>query len=150
MIRLENILKTSSKRFGDVLKMSCRRFEDVLKMSWRRLEDVLKTTSKRLEDDFKTSWRRMTKMSNWWRRQLLQHELSSLGIDHCILLDNLHNVKKLAKFTPIQVITISMIIYCYLAVPRPTFGHSWWDIWSHQPDVNHCFCKILTHRSPGA
>ena len=51
MIRLQNVLKMSSRR---ICKTSWRRFEgvlktswqDVLKMSWRRLQDVLK----RLED----------------------------------------------------------------------------------------------------
>ena len=149
-------MKTSWRRLQNVLETSWRCPVDVLKTYWRCLEDVLRTSWRRLQNVLKTSWRRMTKMSilvlfktsseDVW----IQHELSSLGIDHCILLDNLHNVKKLAKFTPIQVITISIIIYCYLAVPRPTFDYSWWDIWSHQPDANHCFCKILTHRSPGA
>ena len=79
MIRLENVLKTSSE---DVLKMSWgllenvlrtswRRFEEVLKTSWRRLEDflkmilqdILKTFWRRLEDVLKTSWRRITKMN---------------------------------------------------------------------------------------
>ena len=51
MIRLQNVLKMSSRR---ICETSWRRFEDVLKMSWRRLEDVLKTSWKRLEDVLKT------------------------------------------------------------------------------------------------
>ena len=54
MIRLEDVLKISLQ---DVLKTSSKRFEDVLKMSWRhfsrRLEDVL-TFWRRLEDVLKT------------------------------------------------------------------------------------------------
>ena len=79
--------------------------------------------------------------------QLLQHELSSLGNDHCILLDNLHNVKELVKSTPVQIIIISIIIYCYLAVPHPTLGHCWGTT---SPTRNHCVCKILIQMPPGA
>ena len=97
MIRLQNVLKMSSRR---ICKTSWRRFEDVLKMSWRGLENVLKTSWKRLEDVLKTngqeeyigldqdvlktSWRRMInknifvfiKMS--WRR--LHQDECLLGI----------------------------------------------------------------------
>ena len=51
--RLEDVLKTSSKRLEDVLKMSWRRF---CKTFWKRLEDVL---ARRLEDILKTSWKRL-------------------------------------------------------------------------------------------
>ena len=72
MIRLQNVLKMSSRRicetswrrFEDVL---ARRLEDVLKTSWKRLEDVLKTSWKRLEDVLKTSWRRLKDI---WPRQI--------------------------------------------------------------------------------
>ena len=96
MIRLENVLMTSSKRLEDVLKTFCRRLEDVLKASWRCFENVLrtswrrmtktsilvliKTSSRRLEDLFwrlmnkgnifvlmKTSWRRLEDV--FWRRR---------------------------------------------------------------------------------
>ena len=71
IIRLEDVLKTSSKRLEDVLEMSSRHFcrmpwkffeylvktssQDVLKMS-RCLEDVF---ARRLEDILKTSWKRL-------------------------------------------------------------------------------------------
>ena len=68
MIRLENVLKTSSKRL----------LEDVLKTSWRRLEDVWPrqvywSWSRRLLDILKTSsegvWVKRI-YSSWWRRLL--------------------------------------------------------------------------------
>ena len=59
MIRLQNLLKMSSRR---ICETSWRRFEDVLKMSWRRLEDDF---ARRLENVLKTSWRRYSKTS--WR-----------------------------------------------------------------------------------
>ena len=71
IIRLEYVLKTSSKRLEDVLEMSWRHFcrtpwkffeyllktssQDVLKMS-RCLEDVF---ARRFEDILKTSWKRL-------------------------------------------------------------------------------------------
>ena len=55
MVRLENVLKISLQ---DVLKTSWRRFEDVLKMSWR---PFCKTSWRRLENVLKTSWRRIAK-----------------------------------------------------------------------------------------
>ena len=66
IIRLKNVLKTSSWHLEDVLKTSWRHLsktswrhlEDVLKMSWKPLEDVLKTF---LQDVLKTSWRRIAK-----------------------------------------------------------------------------------------
>ena len=78
MIRLEDILKMSWRRFSrrleDVLKTSSKRLEDVLKMSWRpfcktswrRLGNVLKTSWRRLENVLKTSWRRLEDV--WPRR----------------------------------------------------------------------------------
>ena len=60
MIRLQNVLKMSSRR---ICETSWRRFEDVLKTSWRCLEDVF---ARRLEDVLKTSWRHLGKTS--WRR----------------------------------------------------------------------------------
>ena len=59
MIRLQNVLKMSSRR---ICETSWRRFEDVLKTSWRRLEDDF---ARRLENVLKTSWRRYSKTS--WR-----------------------------------------------------------------------------------
>ena len=86
MIRLQNVLKMSSRRicerfwrrfedvlktsWQDVLKMSWRRF---CKKSWRRLENVLKTS---WQDVLKTSWRRIAKTNilvltkTSWRRLL--------------------------------------------------------------------------------
>ena len=64
MIRLENVLKMSWRRFS-------RRLEDVLKTSW---QDVLRTTWRRLGKVLKTSWRRMSKTNilvltkTSWRR----------------------------------------------------------------------------------
>ena len=74
MIRLENVLITSSKRLEDVLKMSWKRLEDVLKTFWRRLEDVLKMSwwyfedvlSIRFEEVLQTSWKRLEDV--FWRR----------------------------------------------------------------------------------
>ena len=74
--RLENVLKTSSKRREDVLKMSWRRF---CKISWRRLENVLKTSWRRIAKTnilvlTKTSWRHLEDVllrwiySSWSRR----------------------------------------------------------------------------------
>ena len=60
MIRLQNVLKMSSRR---ICETSWRRFEDVLKTSWRCLEDVF---ARRLEDVLKTSWRRLEDV--WTRR----------------------------------------------------------------------------------
>ena len=51
--RLEDVLKTFSKRLEDVF---ARGLEDVLKTSWRHLG---KTSWRRLEDVLKTSWRRI-------------------------------------------------------------------------------------------
>ena len=92
MLRLENVLKMSSKCLEDVLawrledafkmfwrrlgKASWRRLENVLKTSWRRLEDiwprrVYRSWSRCLQDIF---WRRMSKanifvlMKTSWRR----------------------------------------------------------------------------------
>ena len=88
MIRLENVLKTSSRCLEDFLKtpwkhlrkMSWRRLEDVLKRYGQdeyfsqeqeqfnliiRLENVLKTRWICLEGVLKTSWRRFCKAS--WR-----------------------------------------------------------------------------------
>ena len=66
MIRLQNILKASLQ---DLLKISWKRLENVLKTSWRRfcrrLEDVLKTS---WQDVLQMSWRRFRKTS--WRRLL--------------------------------------------------------------------------------
>ena len=68
MLRLENVLKTSSQ---EVFKTSSKRLEDVLKMSWRRF---CKTSWRRLENFLKTSWRRMAKtnllvlIKTSWRR----------------------------------------------------------------------------------
>ena len=45
-------------------------------------------------------------------------------------------------FTSVFVF-VFFLYNCYLAVPRPTLGHS-------QGDVNHCVCTSLTRRSPGA
>ena len=59
IIRLENVLKTSWRRFQNILKTSWRCLKDVLKMSWGRLENVLKAFWKRLEDVLKMSWRRL-------------------------------------------------------------------------------------------
>ena len=61
MLRLENLLKMSSKCLEDVLAW---RLEDVLKMFWRRLG---KTSWRRLKDVLKTSWRRLEDI---WPRQL--------------------------------------------------------------------------------
>ena len=64
MIRLENVLKMSWRRFS-------RRLKDVLKTSW---QDVLRTTWRRLGKVLKTSWRRMSKTNilvltkTSWRR----------------------------------------------------------------------------------
>ena len=58
--RLEDVLRTSWRRFEEVLKTSWRRLEDFLKMI---LQDILKTFWRRLEDVLKTSWRRITKMN---------------------------------------------------------------------------------------
>ena len=86
MIRLQNVLKMSSRR---ICETSWIRFEDVLKTSWKRLEvalgtygqdeyigldqDVLKTSSEdvwliRILFVFiKTSWRRLEDV--FWRRR---------------------------------------------------------------------------------
>ena len=40
-IRLQNVLKTSSRRLQDIFKTSSRRFENVFKTSSRRFQDVL-------------------------------------------------------------------------------------------------------------
>ena len=94
-ISLQDVLKTSSKRFEVVLKMSRRQFlrrlEDVLMVSWRRLgktswrylEDVLKTSSKCLEDVLKMSWQDVLKTS--WKR--LEHVLKTYGQDQYIGLN---------------------------------------------------------------
>ena len=75
--RLEDVLKTSSKRLQDFLKVCWRRFsrrvEDVLKTSWRCLEDILKTSWRFLEDVLqdvlKTSWKRLENvLKTSWRR----------------------------------------------------------------------------------
>ena len=62
-------------RLEDVLKMSWRRFSRRLEEFWRRLEDVLKPSSKRLEDVLKISWRRLedvrlTRTYSSWSRRL--------------------------------------------------------------------------------
>ena len=43
VIRLQDVLKTSSRRLQDVLKTSSKRLQDVLKTSSRHLQDVFKT-----------------------------------------------------------------------------------------------------------
>ena len=63
MIRLENVLKTSSE---DVLKMSWGLLENVLRTSWRRFEEVLKTSWRRLEDFLKMILQDILK--TFWRR----------------------------------------------------------------------------------
>ena len=40
-IRLQNVLKTSSRRLQDIFKTSSRRFENVFKTSSRRFQDLL-------------------------------------------------------------------------------------------------------------
>ena len=88
MIRLEDVLKMSWRRFSrrlkDVLKTSWRRLgktswkrlQKVLKMSWRRfcktfwkrLEDVL---ARRFEDALKTSWKRQgRRLEDVWPRRI--------------------------------------------------------------------------------
>ena len=87
-MRLENVLKTSWRRFENFLRTSWRCLEDVLrrfcktswrrlgKTSWKRLEDVWPrrvywSWSRHLEDILKTSsedvWIRRIYLS-WWRR----------------------------------------------------------------------------------
>ena len=82
-IRLEDVLKLCYEeqfnliiRLENVLKMSWRRFQNILKTSWRRLEDVWPRRIcwswwRRLEDVF---WRRMSKanifLKTSWRRLL--------------------------------------------------------------------------------
>ena len=57
MIRLQNVLKTSSRRICETF---WRRFQDALKTSW---QDVLKTL---WQDILKTSWKRLEDV--WTRR----------------------------------------------------------------------------------
>ena len=83
VIRLQDIIKTSSKCFQDFFKASLRRFsrtfskrlqdvENVFKASSRHLQDVFKTSSrhlqdvlpKLLQDVFKTFSRGLAKMSS--------------------------------------------------------------------------------------
>ena len=70
MIRLQNVLKMSSKRICDT---SWRHFEDVLKTSWSRLENFLKTSWRCMDKTnilvlTKMSWRRLQDV--FWRRMI--------------------------------------------------------------------------------
>ena len=53
-ICLQDVFKTSSRRLQDLLP---RRLQDVFKTSLRRFEDVFKTPSRRLQNVYKTSWK---------------------------------------------------------------------------------------------
>ena len=70
MVRLQNVLKMSSRR---ICKTSRRCLEEVLKTSWRRLENVLKTSWRRLEDVWPRriywSWPRRLE-DVFWRRMI--------------------------------------------------------------------------------
>ena len=68
MIRLENVLKMSSRR---ICETSWGRLEDVLMTSGKRLEDVLETF---LQDILKTSWSRLEDV--WTTRILVLSKTS--------------------------------------------------------------------------
>ena len=51
---LQNVFKTSSRRFQNVFKTSSRHLQDVFKTSSGHLQDVFKTFWRRLQDVFKT------------------------------------------------------------------------------------------------
>ena len=89
MIRLEDILKMPWRRFSrrleDVLKTSSKRLEDVLKMSWRAF---CKTSWRRLQNVLKTSWRRIAKMNMFVlskTKGILKTSSRRLHQDECLL-----------------------------------------------------------------
>ena len=51
--RLEEVFKTSSRRFEDLLQTSSKRLQGVFMTSSRRFEDVIKMSSRYLQDVFK-------------------------------------------------------------------------------------------------
>ena len=101
MIRLQNVLKMSSKRICEtswrpIGKTFCRCYEDVLKTSWRRLEDVWArqiywSWPRRLEDVF---WRRMIKKDIFVFRRRLKPSSRRLDQDKyvCVSLTSSEDV----------------------------------------------------------
>ena len=89
MIRLQNVLKVSSRR---ICETSWRRFEDVLKTSWRCLENVLKTSWRRMEKTnilvlTKTSWRCLEAV--FWRRLINKNIFVFIKTNVCWALSSL-------------------------------------------------------------
>ena len=88
-IRLQDVLKTCSRRLQDILSRRLqdvlqKRLQDVLKTSSRRLQDIFKTSSKRFQDFFKKSSRRLQDSGCFWGLTHVFQEVQDKNLCDCL------------------------------------------------------------------
>ena len=150
MLRLENVLKMSSKCLEDVL---ARHLEDGLKTSWKHVEDGLKTYDQDEyigldQDVFKIfsedGWVRRI-YSSWWRRLQDVLKTASEDEDKRRLQDVF--IKKNVCWVCLEIQPVKRIMHCFqiLSLIFPTWTGDWsgqrfavvFLKWQHCKQVRH-------------